>query len=232
MVKHTLTAAAVTIACLLALTNLGPARAATGSPALITAVPTTVNRGGLITVSGANFAPRETIGLYFAAAPKVVTPATADAHGLLPPTGVTVPYGVGAGPHRLIAYGLTSKRAAVVLVIILTITPTITLGATSVKPGQSVTVMGQGFGAHERVTLSLNGAALMTAPTVITTTNGAFQAAFVVPSRLLDGVNTISAIGNASRVTTVVPVTGSLPIAAQFYFAGGLNTATEHSFID
>ncbi len=30
MVKHTLTAAAVTIACLLALTNLGPARAATG----------------------------------------------------------------------------------------------------------------------------------------------------------------------------------------------------------
>lgn len=210
----------------------GLARAAAAPNALITAVPTTINRGGLVIVSGANFAPKETITLFFYAVPSVVITATADANGLLPPTGVTVPFSISAGPHHLDAHGTTSKRTAEIVLTILNSTPTITLGVTSVKPGESVTLSGKGFNTRERITLALNGAALETTPAVITTENGAFQATFAVPSRLLDGANTVSAVGNASRVTAVAPLTGSLPIAAQFYFAGGLNTSTEHSFVD
>ena len=57
-------------------------------------------------------------------------------------------------------------------------------------------------------------------------------AAFTVPSSLLNGANTISAIGNESRVSTVAPLTGQLPVAAQYYFAGVVSNATEQSFID
>jgi hypothetical protein len=210
----------------------GRARAASGPHPIITAAPLTVNRGGLVTVSGANFTPKEAINLYFVAAPKMVTPATADANGLLPPTGVSVPYSIGAGPRRLVAYGAVSKSQAQVLLTILNITPTIALSSAYVKPGQTVTVRGRGFATRERVTVALNGAALGTAPPVITTTNGAFQASFTVPSRLLAGANTVSAVGNASRVAAVSPLTGTLPIASQFYFAGGLNTSTAHAFVD
>ena len=210
----------------------------TGAPvapavkAAITAVPATVNRGGLVTVSGANFAPGETVLLYFSADPKVVTPAKADSNGLLPPTGVTIPYAIGAGVHHLVAVGVTSKRSAMTTLTIENIAPRIVLSVASVKPGAVETVSGSGFGAHERVTLALNGAALETTPPVIVTSNGAFSASFVVPTRLLNGGNTISAVGNGSRVTAVAPLSGVLPTAARFYFAGGQNTATAHSFVD
>lgn len=198
----------------------------------IIAVPSTVNRGGLVTVSGAGFLPRERIELYFSALPTLLTPAVADAAGLLPSTGVSVPYALTAGSHHLIARGLTSKRVASTLLTVLTIAPKITLGVASVKPGDRETVTGSGFGTHERVTLALNGAALETLPIVVETTNGSFTASFIVPTHLLDGPNTVSAVGAVSRVTAVAPLTGSLPTASRFYFAGGENTAADHSFIN
>ena len=57
------------------------------------------------------------------------------------------------------------------------------------------------------------------------------RASFTVPSRLLDGPNTVSAIGNGRRVSAIATLNGVLPIASQFYFAGAMNTATEHSSV-
>jgi hypothetical protein len=199
--------------------------------AAITATPAAVNRGGLVIVSGAGFAAREPIRLYFVAAPKVVTRATTAANGLLPATGVTVPYSIAPGARHLVALGERSKRQAVALVTVRAIAPRLTLSPAVVKPGQTETVSGRGFGARERVTLALNGAALVTNPAVVETANGAFTASFVAPSRLLAGANTISAVGNGSRVTAVAALRGVLPVAARFYFAGGLTTATEHAFV-
>jgi len=214
-------------------TGIGPltTRAATPAAAL-SVTPSTVNRGGLVTVSGAGFAARETVLIFFNAAPKTVTSAAADANGLIPATGVTVPYTLGPGPHRLTALGSTSKRSAHATVAVQALTPTIGLATPMVKPGATETVTGTGFGARERVTLALNGAALVTRPDVVTTAEGAFTTAFIVPSRLLDGPNTIGAVGNRSRVAAVTTLTGTLPIASHFYFAGALNTAAEHSYID
>jgi len=101
--------------------------------------------------------------------------------------------------------------------------PRITLRPATARPGAIVTVRGAGFSRHEQVVLSLNGAALSTLPPVITTANGLFTALFVAPSSLLRGSNTVGAIGDDSRVTAVTVLNGVLPMAAQFYFAGGLN---------
>jgi len=228
---NTITAIGVESRARIAIPLVGAA-VAPAVKAAITAVPATVNRGGLVTVSGANFAPGETVLLYFSAAPKVVTPAKADRNGLLPPTGVTIPYAIGAGVHHLVAVGVTSKRSAVTTLTVENIAPRIALSVASVKPGGVETVSGSGFGARERVTLALNGAALATTPPVVVTANGAFTASFIVPTRLLNGGNTVSAVGNGSRVTAVAPLSGVLPTAARFYFAGGQNTATAHSFVD
>ncbi|HKC74013.1 MAG TPA: hypothetical protein VKF37_07395, partial [Chloroflexota bacterium] len=134
--------------------------------------------------------------------------------------------------YRVTATGATSKRSASAAVTVHQLTPSISLSTARLSPGATATVTGMGFGGTEQVTLALNGAALPTVPRVINTTNGTFTAAFTVPSSLLNGANTVSAIGNESRVSAVAPLTGQLPVAAQFYFAGVLNTATEHSYLD
>jgi hypothetical protein len=41
----------------------------------------------------------------------------------------------------------------------------------------------------------------------------------------------VSALGNQTRRSAVATLSGRTPVAAQFYFAGGLNTAREHSFV-
>jgi hypothetical protein len=79
--------------------------------------------------------------------------------------------------------------------------------------------------------LALNGQAVMTQPQAITTTNGGFTATFAVPSSLLNGTNTVSAIGNESQVTTATALTGKLAKATQFYMSGGSNNYNVHSDI-
>ncbi len=213
-----------------------PSATATITPvvrATLAVTPTLINRGGLVTVSGAGFLPHETVLIFFNGAPRIVTPRAADATGNLAATGLSVPYSLSVGsPHTLTAIGARSRRVARASIVVQALTPSITLSATTAQPGTAITVTGSGFSAQERVTLALDGVALHTTPTVITTTNGAFTAAFSAPRFLLNGANTVSAVGNLSRVTAVSPLTGSLPVATRFYFAGGLNGPTAHSSLD
>ena len=187
--------------------------------------PTTANRGGLVTVSGSGYAAKETVNIALSGTTGTAATARADARGVLPPTGITIPYSLKPGAHTVTATGAPSKRSASAAVTVQQLSPSISLSSALVSPGASVTVTGTGFGRTEQVTLALNGAALPTAPHLTTSTNGAFTATFTVPSSLLDGANTVSAIGNQSRVSAVTPLTGHLPVAAQFYFAGAVSTA-------
>ncbi len=192
--------------------------------------PAATNRGGLIQLSGGSFAPNEAVTV---TVDGVITPLatiTATAQGTLSATGVSIPYSIPVGPHTLRATGAVSKRAATASITIAALTPSISVSPSAAAPGATVTVTGKGFGRQERVTLALNGAAISTtAP--ITTNNGAFSASFTVPSTVLNGQNTISAVGNESRVTAVTALTGNLARSPLFYFAGGVNTATEHSVV-
>ena len=108
--------------------------------------------------------------------------------------------------------------------------PTIAVDPGSASPGDRVTVTGQGFEPGETVTLALNGAALLTTPaTVHADRDGRFTASVVAPDGLLDGANSVSAIGVESRISALAGLVGRLPFAARFYFAGGLDTTDTHS---
>jgi len=110
--------------------------------------------------------------------------------------------------------------------------PRITLAPTSAHVGDLITVLGSGFAGGEQVTLALNGEGLSAEPVVITTArDGTFSATFRAPSGLLQGANTVSAIGTTSQRTAVATLTGLGGFPAQAYFAGGLETSSEHSFL-
>ncbi len=233
---QTSTGTAVPSATSTSTATLTPSATATITPlvrATLAVTPTLINRGGLVTVSGTGFLPHETVLIFFNGAPRIVTPEAADANGNLPATGISVPYNLSVGQsHALTAVGARSRRVARASIVVQALTPAITLSAMTAEPGTAITVTGTGFSAQERVTLALDGVALRTTPTVITTTNGAFTATFSTPRFLLNGANTISAVGNLSRVTAVSPLTGTLPVATRFYFAGGLNSPSSHSTLD
>jgi len=196
--------------------------------AALVVTPSAINRGGIVVVSGAGFARNETVVLLVSGTRAAVA-ARADAHGLLPATGVAIPYALATGTHTITAIGERSKRRATATITVQQVTPTISLSAPAVTPGGGETVTGRGFAVRERVTLSLDGEALATTPSPIITSNGAFTARFKAPSSLRRGANTVSAIGNQSRVSAAVALTGILVSRTQAYMAGGLNTASESS---
>lgn len=198
---------------------------------MLSVTPTTTNRGGVVTVTGSGFTAGEAITVTLSGMTPTVTMARADTKGMLPATGVSIPYSLKPGSYTITATGATSKRHASATVTIAALTPSISLSASSVSPGATETVTGKNFGSKEQVTLSLNGEALSTNPAVITTTNGAFTASFAVPKSILSGANTVSAIGNESRVSAVASFTGQLQQSAQFYFAGAINTSQIHSYL-
>jgi len=226
----TTVAATATVAATHTVTPTAKVTATPMVTATLAVTPTTVNRGGLVTVSGAGFAANETVVILINGT-KTATTAKAGASGALKPTGVTFAYGLKPGVYTLSALGTTSKRSSQAKVTVQQLTPSISLNPATTSPGGTVTVTGQGFGRLEQVTLALNGAAISTtAP--ITTNNGAFTASFKAPSSLLQGANTVSAIGNQSRVSAVSALTGQLSRSEQYYFAGGLQTADAHSAVN
>jgi len=210
-------------------TDAAPAATPMKATLMVTSGATT-SRGGIVTVTGSGFNANESITVSLSGITATVT-AKADVKGMLPATGFSIPYSTATGAHTIMATGQTSKRAASATVTVQQLTPSISLSATTETPGATATVTGKGFGPQEQVTLSLNGEAISTtAP--ITTSNGAFSANFTVPTSLLRGVNTVSAIGNESRVSAVTALTGNLPRATQFYMSGGMNTASDSTNID
>ncbi len=223
-------AATATVAATHTVTPTAKVTATPVITATLDVTPTTVNRGGLVTVSGTGFDANETVVILINGT-KTATTAKAGASGALTPTGVTFAYGLKPGVYTLSALGTTSKRSSEAKVTVQQLTPSISLSPATTSPGRTVTVTGQGFGRLEQVTLALNGAAISTT-TPITTNNGAFTASFTAPSSLLQGTNTVSAIGNQSRVSAIVALTGQLSRSQQYYFAGGLQTADAHSAVN
>ena len=107
--------------------------------------------------------------------------------------------------------------------------PRLSLSPAAARPGDVVTATLHGFQSGERVTLSLNGEALATRALVIGH-DGTATVAFVAPGGLLQGANTVSAFGSAGGMA-MASLNGLVGVAARYYFAGGVNTASERSIL-
>ncbi len=209
-----------------------PTRTATASLSAMLAIsPTVGNRGSTILVSGAGFLPRETIVIFVQGLSMETVSTQANASGLLPSTSFIIPYAVTSGLHTVVARGTTSRRQARSSLVVQPLSPRITLGTAMISPGAVETVSGAGFGDAEPIVLTINGAPLETTPVSLTASGGAFTAIFTAPPTLLSGVNMVAAHGLASHTTALAPLTGVLPIVSQYYFSGGLDNVSEHSYL-
>ncbi len=205
----------------------GTTTATTTSRATLVVTPTTVAQGGLINATGVGYQPGETVR--FSLGGQTLAQTFAGTTGALAQTGFGVPYTTTTGAHVITSTGVTSGRVATATVNVVGLTPTITTTTTSVTTGSTIVISGCNFAVGERVVLSLNGSALVTAPSVITTTSsGCFQATVQAPASLLAGPNTLSATGASSRATAQLALTGRLPVPSTFYFAGVSTMAGEH----
>ena len=207
-----------------------PAPTATGPPAGTSAPPptntsrppgatrtATAGAGGALpsaTTTAVAGAPSATVaaGGTIAASATATAGSAAATAARLSPTATTVP--APPRPSRGTPRG----------------TPRLTLSPATAQPSTRVTVHGSGFAPGEMVTLALDGAALATSPAVITTSrSGAFTASFIAGSTLLNGANTVSALGNRRGDLASAALSGRLSVAAQVYLAGGSEAASEHA---
>jgi hypothetical protein len=161
----------------------------------LTATPTTVHRGGVITIYGSGFSAGEIILIRYNGA--IVGQVVADSHGSFGHIKLRVPATNPYGYETVSAQGTRSSRVASARVRIVA-RPSLGI---SVSPGQVARgartyVSGHGFAGHEVVLLRVDGILVQAAQT---NASGDFsRAAVTVPQRLKAGMASVVALGSRS----------------------------------
>jgi len=184
--------------------------------------------GGIAEIAGSNFAPGAQVTLRLATGTTTISLATltVSAKGALGPAGITLPASVPAGAYALEAV-VGGTKVTSLAVHVAALTPRISLSTNTLVPGAVLGVRGFGFAPGEQIVLSLNGAAVATVPSaVVANAQGAFSASFTVPAAVLNGSNTVSAVGASSRAGAQAAATAHLTVATRWYFANGDTTGT------
>jgi hypothetical protein len=147
-----------------------------------------------VSVTGANFAPAESVNLYWdSASASPLATTTAAANGTVA-VSVTIP-AAAAGTHHLIAIGQSSGQRATAPCVLAP--STLGAGPTSATPYQAVTVTGTNFGAAEAVKVYWDSTAASPLLTCTATTGGGFAATLGVPQAAA-GAHTLIAVGQGS----------------------------------
>ncbi len=183
--------------------------------AQLAVVPLVTNAGGVVTLSGANFTPGESIGIGIDG--HTYVSATANPQGLLPPTGFSVPLTTAPGAHTVYAYGRTSRRLVNVVITVNPLRPTLQLDHGTAIVGTRICATGASFLPGEIVTVAVDGIAVTS---VRATGTGGISGCFAVPGDIVDGLNEVTAIGSLSRTSVSVSFIGRLTVASTFYFVG------------
>src|SRR5919202_391909 len=132
-----------------ATTTLPPTATATPTPkAALTITPVTANCGGLVTVWGSGFAAQEIVTISLSG---TAATARADVRGVLPPTGITIPFSLKSASYTVTATGATSKRSASAAVTVQQLMPSISLSMARVSSGATAALTGKGFSQTEQV---------------------------------------------------------------------------------
>ena len=156
--------------------------------------------GTSITVTGNGLAPNVSTTIKYDGVAK--TTVVTDSDGSLSTT-IVVPESK-AGPHTVLASNTGGSASAT-----FTVTPSISLSASSGTVGSSVTVTGKGFAAGKATQVKFN---TLTVGTVTSNTLGSFTATFTVPSSP-SGANTISATNTGGTASGIFNIGTSLNLS-------------------
>ncbi|WP_240037276.1 GH92 family glycosyl hydrolase [Orlajensenia leifsoniae] len=141
--------------------------------------------GTEIAVTGDGFKAGESVTVSLATATPVTATVEADSDGTITTT-VTVPTDAAPGTYALVATGADSRMPATATVTVVpeettpVYTPQVHSDATSGRPGDKVTVTGEGFAPGEKITVEVHSDPVVVG-TAEATARGAFSVTFEVP---------------------------------------------------
>jgi hypothetical protein len=166
-----------------------------------------------ISITGSGFGAQKTITVIIDNTYSLTT-ATSDAQGNFTAT-FTVP-NLPKGQHTVKASDSESKSAETQL----TINQNFSIGVSTGKAGDKISLLGTGFAANRQVTLSFGGAAVTTDPATLSTDQyGSFSGFFTVPASVSgaitisasDGANSADASFTAQATASISAATSSQP---------------------
>jgi hypothetical protein len=185
---------------------------------------TNVHVGDVLTINGSGFGGSRTVNIQVDGI--IVYATTSDAYGSFSATFTVAPNPAGA--HSISAGdGVNSKSATII------VEPAIMIGPTIVRVGDTVTIIGTGFGGSRTINIQFEGITLMTATS---DAYGSFSATFNVPPSQAgehivaagDGVNgqsdTLTVIPSMTMSPTTVHVGDAVTVSGKGF--GGSRTVT------
>jgi len=167
----------------------------------ITLSPTITLSGTPVTVSGEGFNPDSAITITCDGI--TVAKTVASSSGMIPP-GVTFEVTALAGSSYTVRATDTFANSATAS---LTVGPIINLTPNNGIAGSNITVSGSAFAANSPITISFDGVNQNTNPEIIiSSSNGAFSAAFIVSSSASVGSHTVGATDGTNYVSETFTV--------------------------
>jgi len=185
--------------------------------------PSTVRPGNTVTIHGTGYQPGAGIAISIPvtlsnlARSTLTTGATANTQGDFA-VALKVPGNVAVGTYTVSATSKASGRTATSHLSV-SINPQIGVQPGTARPGQTVTVRGEGFGAGAAIVVNasfpLYGGGTQATPTHSTTdASGNFSAALVIPRGAASAVVTITATGPDAQRHTSISVQAVSPTVA------------------
>lgn len=227
----------------LTLTGSTSNRTASTSITLIpgaTVTPLTVPLGGQVTVAAAGFAPNEQITIAVSTSVTqpavVVTTATANASGALPPAAVTIPATLPQGTGTVVLTGVTSRHVATAqLVLSAEVPATLKPLLPTIDHAGADVFSGSNWAPNEPVTITISG---LTGPLAVLNADAGGNLPLIsvrIPDTVVGGAHTLTATGALSQKTATATLTISavptpLLVAPTATNPGGLITVSGGNF--
>ncbi|MET0302718.1 MAG: GH92 family glycosyl hydrolase [Microbacteriaceae bacterium] len=205
----------------------------------LTAPTAAVEPGAEVGLTGAGFAPDESVEIVLSSDPQVVVDAQTDGAGAFTAT-VAVPEDAADGMYPVTATGAQSLVPARAEINVVAVTPeptmpTVQLSTDSARPGDAITVSGTGYASGEEVTVTFNSEPVLLG-TFAVNADGVFSVTVEIPEDATLGEHTIVVEGLSSGATAsaaisiveqVTPGEGTGPAAPGGYEGILGNTGTE-----
>ncbi|MDE1764421.1 MAG: hypothetical protein KGH88_09315, partial [Thaumarchaeota archaeon] len=162
----------------------------------VSLTPATGHVGDQTTVGGSGFNPSSSMTLTYNGVP--VGTSTTNSTGSFTATITIPPSGIGS-QHLVV-----SDASCNTVNSLININPSLTLNPGTGPSSRTVTVIGSGFARSSAVTLTYDGTALATSPSVITTdSSGSFTATFSVPSSASGSHNIVATDSQSDNMSVV-----------------------------
>ncbi|MGH7141852.1 MAG: hypothetical protein ACREGH_04465 [Minisyncoccia bacterium] len=163
--------------------------------------------GSTVTFSGSGFAPNEGITITLSGSSTPFASFSADASGSFVNAGaLTIPYSLAGKSGTVTVHAAQSSVSIPLTISVLQLYPWVNPSAWYIRPGNSVTFSGGGFGPGEGVNIYL-GASTTPAATAVADRSGAFSSSTAVVIPYGTGVAHYRAVGDQSGASVNMPIT-------------------------